>query len=68
MRELVQPWGQMMTALRFPLLDNAWCLVIVAIFIGFGGAGVKRCGGRFVVAIQAIRAKQFLWQKGVLTM
>ena len=38
-----------------------WCLVIVAIFMGFGQAGAKRCGGCLKVINWGWRCKS---QKG----
>ena len=51
---VISAWWQVRTALRFALGlmvggNYVWCLVIVAIFMRFGQAGAKRCGGRFNV-------------------
>ena len=35
------PWGLLCGTIR----NYVWCLVIVVIFMGFGQAGAKRCGG-----------------------
>ena len=38
----------------------AWCLVIVAIFMGFGQAGAERCGG----CLKVTREGRFIGKAG----
>ena len=43
-----------------------WCLVIVAVFMGFGQAGAKRCGGCLIHQLSSIGGGDASHKRGAL--